>query len=109
MEPAPAHPAGGPPAAAARTSGTEVVAVFVGLTALTALEIAVSRASAMGRGAVVVALVGLAATKGALIALFFMHLRYETRILKLTVLVPLAAPALYAVALLADTAWRLLR
>jgi hypothetical protein len=38
-----------------------------------------------------------------------MHLKDGTRVLKLTVFGPLAAPALYALVLMADAAWRFLR
>ena len=38
-----------------------------------------------------------------------MHLRYETRILKLTVLGPLVAPAVYGLLLMLDAAWRHMR
>jgi len=104
-----AQSTGGAPAEAVRHGGREVVAVFAGLLVLTALELGVIRAPGVARAAVVAALVGLAVAKAALIALFFMHLRYETRILKFTVLGPLAAPAVYALVLMADAAWRLLR
>ena len=109
MPESPAHSTGGLPAAAEHHGGREVVAVFAGLLVLTALELGVIRATGVGRAPVVAALVGLAVAKASLIALFFMHLRYETRILKLTVFGPLAAPAVYALALMADAAWRLLR
>jgi len=109
MEPSPAHSTGGAPSPAARHGGKEAATVFAGLVLLTALELGVIRAPGVGRGPVVAALVGLAITKASLIALFFMHLRYETRILRFTVFGPLAAPAVYALALMADAAWRLLR
>jgi len=104
-----AQSTGGAPAEAARHGGREVVAVFAGLLVLTALELGVIRAPGVARAAVVAALVGLAVAKASFIALFFMHLRYETRILRFTVFGPLAAPAVYALVLMADAAWRLLR
>lgn len=109
METSPAHATEDAPPAAAPHGGKEAAAVFAGLVVLTALELGVSRAPGVGRGAVVAALVGLAVAKASLIALFFMHLRYETRILRLTVLAPLVAPAVYALAVMADASWRLLR
>jgi caa(3)-type oxidase subunit IV len=54
----------------------------------------------------VAALIGLAAVKAALVGLFFMHLRRETPVLKLTVAIPLATPAVYALVLIAEAAWR---
>jgi len=109
MESSPAQTTAGASATAARHGGREAAVIFVALVVLTGLELGVSRAPGVGRGPVVAALVGLAVTKASLIALFFMHLRYETRILRLTVFGPLAAPAVYALALMADAAWRLLR
>lgn len=109
MESSPAQSTGGPPAAAGRHGVKEAAAVFAGLLVLTALELGVIRVTGAGRAPVVAALVGLAVAKASLIALFFMHLRYETRILRFTVFGPLAAPAVYALALMADAAWRLLR
>ncbi len=97
-----AHPA-------SRTGRAGYAAVFAGLVALTALEVGVVRAPGIGHTATVVALVGLAGVKAALIGLVFMHLRYETRILRGTVLLPLLAPVVYALALMADAAWRMLR
>ncbi len=104
--------AAGPTAPGAGTAGRlrrEYLAVFVGLVGLTALEVGVVRMPGVGRGPMIAALLGLAASKAALIGLFFMHLRHETRALRLTVFGPLAAPAVYALALMADSAWRLLR
>lgn len=42
------------------------------------------------------------------VALFYMHLKHETRFLKITVAIPLAMPALYAVVLIAEAMWRML-
>lgn len=111
MEPGSSQsPQGDPGSASARRTGRgKVLAAFVGLALLTALELAVVRIPGIARPAAVVALVGLAVTKAAVIGLFFMHLRHETRVLRLTVFGPLAAPAVYAVVLMADAAWRLLR
>jgi cytochrome c oxidase subunit 4 len=98
---------------AARASGaahrTQYVVVFLLLGVLTAVELGVARTSGIPRGAVVSALVALALAKAALIALFYMHLRFETRILRLTVLAPLLAPAAYGAVLIAEAGTRFLR
>lgn len=86
----------------------QYVVAFAVLIALTLVELGVARTGGIPRRAVIVALVALAVAKAALIALFYMHLRYETRILRLTVLGPLVAPAVYGLVLMADAAWRLL-
>lgn len=90
---------------AARGRGQYLVA-FAVLAALTLVELGVAQTAGIPRRAAVVGLVGLAVAKASLIALFYMHLRYETRILRLTVLAPLVAPAVYGLALMADAAWR---
>ena len=90
---------------AARERAPYLVA-FAVLIALTLVEIGVVRSSGIPHRAAVVALIALALAKAALIALFYMHLRYETRILKLTVLGPLVAPAVYALLLMLDAARR---
>lgn len=113
MEPGAAAAQGAAPSAGGATPERrhrrEYLGVFASLVVLTALELGVIRMPGVGRGPMVAALLGLAVSKAALIALFFMHLRRETRALRITVLAPLAAPAVYALALMADAAWRLLR
>lgn len=84
-------------------------AVFGVLGVLTLVELGVARTPGIPRMGVVVALVTLAIAKAALIALFYMHLRYETRILRLTVLVPLVAPGIFALILIAEAGARALR
>jgi cytochrome c oxidase subunit 4 len=97
------------PPARSSLARAQYVVVFVLLGALTLVELGVARTSGISRPAVVLALVTLAIAKAALIALFYMHLRYETRILKLTVLGPLLAPAAYGLILVAEASVRALR
>lgn len=87
----------------------QYVGVFVALGVLTLVELGVVRTAGIARAAAIPALVLLAIAKAALIALFYMHLRFETRILRLTVLVPLVAPGVYGLVLIADAAWRHVR
>lgn len=90
-------------------SRAQYLVAFGVLVALTLVELGVARTGGIPRTAAVVALVALAIAKAALIALFYMHLRYETRFLKLTVLGPLVVPAIYGLLLMAETGWRHLR
>jgi cytochrome c oxidase subunit 4 len=94
------------PAAAHRT---QYVVVFALLGVLTLVELGVARTSGIDRRAVIVALVAIAVAKAALIALFYMHLRFETRILRATVLGPLFAPAVYGLILIAEAGARAMR
>ncbi len=99
----PASSAGRAPAARERAS---YLAAFAVLVVLTGVELGVVRSGGVPHRAAVVALVAIAVAKALLIGLFYMHLRYETRILKLTVLGPLVAPAVYGLLLMLDAAWR---
>ncbi|HWE25345.1 MAG TPA: cytochrome C oxidase subunit IV family protein [Myxococcales bacterium] len=90
---------------AARERAPYLVA-FAVLVALTLVEVGVVRSGGIPHREAVVALIAIAIAKATLIALFYMHLRYETRILKLTVLGPLVAPAVYALLLMLDAARR---
>jgi len=84
------------------------IGIFVALAVLTVLEVGLIYLPGIARGPMVTALVGVAIVKASLVGLFFMHLRDETRALKLTVAVPLMTPGLYAVVLVAEAGWRLL-
>ena len=56
---------------------------------------------------IAIAIVALAIAKAALVGLYYMHLKHETAWLQWTVAVPLAMPAIYALILVAEAAWRL--
>jgi cytochrome c oxidase subunit 4 len=101
-----AHPT---PVARGATRRAQYVVVFAVLGLLTLVELGVVRTPGIAKPAVVLALVALAVSKAALIALFYMHLRFETRLLRLTVLGPLVAPAIYGVILMAEAGTRVLR
>ena len=88
---------------------TSYAVVFAVLGLLTLVELGVAGADGIAKAAVVVALVGVAIAKAALIALFYMHLRFETRILRATVLGPLLAPGVYGLVLIAEAGARALR
>jgi len=47
-------------------------------------------------------LISLALAKATLVALFFMHLKNETRSLKMVVAIPMTFPALYAVVVIVE-------
>jgi heme/copper-type cytochrome/quinol oxidase subunit 4 len=79
--------------------------VFLALVAGTALELGVSQ-MAIERASKVTALVGLVMVKVALALFFYMHLRVESRALKLTALVPLVLAPGYAVVLMLDAVFR---
>ena len=96
-------------ATAGATRRRQYVVVFALLGVVTLVELGVVGTSGIPRRAAVIGLVALAVAKAALIALFYMHLRFETGILRLTVLAPLLAPAAYGVILIAEAATRSMR
>jgi cytochrome c oxidase subunit 4 len=86
----------------------EYLVIFVILAVLTLLEVVLAQMG-ISKHLLALALVGLALTKAAIVALYYMHLKSETKVLKLTVAIPLAAPTLYAIVLMTEAAWRLTR
>jgi cytochrome c oxidase subunit 4 len=84
----------------------QYVIIFVLLGVLTALEIGVTQVPAIGFTGMVIALIGLAITKAGIVGLYYMHLKYETRVLKLTIAIPMATPAVYALVLIAEGMYR---
>lgn len=81
--------------------------IWLYLLALTLAEVGVANVSSLSKGWIVSALLLLALAKAALVGLFYMHLAHETSVLKWTVFVPMTAPVLYAVVLMAEARWRL--
>ncbi len=87
----------------------EYFVIFAVLAVLTVIEVAVAKVPGIDRKLMGLALVTLALTKAAIVGLYYMHLKHETRILKWTVAIPVAAPTLYALVLISEAAWRLTR
>ena len=97
------------PGAAPKSHVKEYLVIFAVLTALTILEVVLAQIPGISKKLLALALVGLAVTKAGIVALYYMHLKSETRVLKLTVALPLAAPTIYALVLMTEAAWRLTR
>jgi cytochrome c oxidase subunit IV len=76
------------------------------LCVLTVAELGVVYVPGIGRALLALALVLLAVAKAALVLLYFMHLKHETRGLQLTVVGPFMLPALFAAVLIAEASWR---
>lgn len=87
----------------------EYLIIFGVLTVLTVLEVVIAQVPGISKKLLAIALVGLALTKAGIVGLYYMHLKSETRVLKLTVALPLAAPTIYALVLMSEAAWRLTR
>jgi cytochrome c oxidase subunit 4 len=90
---------------AAHVNRKEYLTIFGALFALTILEVGLATAH-VEKTLLFIGLAGLALVKAALVGLFFMHLKYETRILRMSVAIPMSIPAFYALILIAEGAWR---
>ena len=75
------------------------------LAILTILEVGIAYID-ISRSGQVVLLLAFAATKMMLVAMIYMHLRYETRVLKRILFVPIPAGILFTVALMYDLPFR---
>jgi cytochrome c oxidase subunit 4 len=82
--------------------GPSYMAIFWYLAVLTVVEIGVIYLP-ISKVAIGVLLVILASTKAAMVALYFMHLRLETRTLGYIALTPVAIGALLVMVLLPDS------
>jgi len=76
--------------------------VFAALAVLTVVEVFVAMAPG-GAGLVALTLVALAVSKAALVALYYMHLRYDRRLLTYIAVSPFFLSAILIVALLTDS------
>ena len=83
-------------------SKKEYIVIFFVLTVLTGIEVALKYIT-MPRGVLIGALISLALAKATIVAMFYMHLKSETRSLKLVVGIPMMFPALYAVVLIIES------
>lgn len=75
--------------------------VFVGLAVLTAVEVGIA-ALEIDKTLQIIVLLLLAASKAALVALFFMHLRYDHRILSIIGGFPLILVLIMLIIFMAD-------
>lgn len=88
--------------AAGGHSKKEYIVVFFVLTVLTAIEVGL-KYTGIARSMLITGLIALALAKATCVALFYMHLKSETRSLKLVVGLPMMFPALYAVVLIVES------
>jgi len=77
------------------------IRIFLTLTALTAVEVVIATLI-QGQTLRIIVLLGLAITKAALVALYFMHLRYDHRLLAVVGGVPMVLTVFMLILLLMD-------
>ncbi len=83
------------------------MAIFYWLFALTVAELAVAYMG-IPKPLMIAGLVSLAIAKAALVAMYFMHLKFEKRTLAFIALTPPALLIMFLIVTFPDTAWRLL-
>jgi cytochrome c oxidase subunit 4 len=88
--------------ASAHATRKQYLGIFIALTVLTGLELALVSVPGIAKGAMIFGLIFLAVTKAVLVALFFMHLKWESKVMRWMVALPLCTPAVYACVLIAD-------
>jgi len=82
--------------------------IFVVLAVLTALEVGIVYVPGISKHMLISALILMAIGKAAIVALFYMHLNHDTTVMRWSIALPLSIPAVYAVVLIGDAAWRML-
>lgn len=83
------------------------MAIFYWLAALTAIEVGVTY-TPIAKQLMIALLVGLAITKAAMVAMYFMHLKFERTTLGLIALTPPLLLVLFVCVTYPDAAWRFL-
>jgi len=87
---------------------TRYVAVAVVLAVITALEIVVALGHFLPQQLATILLIGLTLSKAALVMLFYMHLKYDTRWYSLVLVFPLFMVAvLFIIVLVAAASWNI--
>lgn len=76
--------------------------VWLGLFLLTIVEVGVAFIAALPKQALILILVGLAIWKAVLVAMYYMHLKFEPRRLALLAVSPLPLAVILVVAVLAE-------
>jgi caa(3)-type oxidase subunit IV len=97
-----APPDAGHEAAPAADHRKDYIRIFVALVVLTLMEVSLTYLR-MDRRIMTVLMIGLALTKASLVGLYFMHLRYEKRLLLWVAALPMPLAGGYALFLLLDS------
>jgi cytochrome c oxidase subunit 4 len=85
----------------------EYLKVLIVLFVLTVIEVALPSLKVLPVPSLVLSLILLALVKAFYVAYFYMHLKYEAPLLRRSVYYCLSIPAVYAIILVAEGAWRM--
>jgi len=80
------------------------IAVFIGLAVLTAIELMVAFLP-WSKRMIIVLLIFLAVWKALMVALYFMHLRYESNRLRILAIAPLPLAVIMVTAVITEYVW----
>lgn len=80
-------------------------AIWAWLAVLTVIEIFFSRVTTLPRGVVLLGLVFMAVWKAVLVALFFMHLKFEKNRMRIFALAPLPLTVIIVIAAITEYVW----
>lgn len=81
------------------------VAIWVWLAVLTGLELGVAFFQSWSKGLIIVILLALALWKALLVALYYMHLRFEGTRLKILAVAPLPLALILIAAVITEYVW----
>ncbi|MGH7569400.1 MAG: cytochrome C oxidase subunit IV family protein [Gemmatimonadales bacterium] len=81
------------------------ILIWVYLAVLTAIEVGVAFVSHLPKLTLMLALIFLAVWKALLVAMYFMHLKFEPRKLVILVCVPLPLAAILVLAVITEKIW----
>lgn len=79
--------------------------IWVLLAFLTALELGVAFFQNWPKAVIIVILIGLAVWKALLVALYYMHLRFETTRLRILAVAPLPLAVILVMAVITEYVW----
>ena len=81
------------------------IVIFVMLALLTVVELAVAFLTVFSKEVLILLLIGLAVWKALLVALYFMHLRFETNRVRILVIAPLPLAVIMVMAVITEYVW----
>ena len=81
------------------------IGIFLTLAALTFLELGVAFLGHLGKGVIIGILVVMAVWKALLVALYFMHLKFETNRLRILAIAPLPLAVIMIMAVITEYVW----
>ncbi len=81
------------------------IAIFVALTVLTIIELGVTFVAHFGKTFVISFLMVMAIWKAVLVAMYFMHLKFETKKLRILAVAPLPLAVIMILAVITEYVW----